>query len=53
MATAVLKLRITGASGAYRVLAEFEGAEASEDLGKLPDTLKDDLPRLQEAMLLT
>jgi CHAT domain len=53
MASAVLRLCITGSPGAYTVLAEVDNNRDSDTLGPLPDKLKENLERLQEAMLLT
>src|ERR1700730_7203211 len=53
MDSAILKLRITGAAGVYRVLAEVAGKQGSDNLAALPPTLRESLAPLQEAMLRT
>jgi CHAT domain len=53
MDSAVLKLCISGSPGAYRVSAEVNGSQASDDLGALPGDLKESLAPLQEAILRT
>jgi len=53
MATAVLRLRITGSPGAYTVSAEVGDEQESDTLGALPDKLRETLQPLQEAILLT
>jgi len=53
MGAAVLRLCITGSSGTYTVSAEVGNNRDSDTLGPLPDKLRENLERLQEAMLLT
>jgi hypothetical protein len=53
MGSTVLRLRITGAPGAYKVSADVGGNEASDDLGQFPEKLRENLQPLQEAILRT
>src|ERR1700730_4118184 len=53
MASAVLRLHIAGSAGTYKVSAEIGDKRESDTLGSLPDKLRKNLQRLQEAMLLT
>jgi hypothetical protein len=47
----VLKLRITGAAGAYKVLAQLGPEVAEGDLGTLPDNFREQLDPLQKSIL--
>jgi CHAT domain len=53
MASTVLKLRITGTAGEYKVGAEVEGRQATDDFANLPTDFAKSLPFLQEAILRT
>src|SRR5438874_10622803 len=53
MASTVLKLRITGTRGEYKVGAEFEGKQATDDFADLPTDFPKSLQLLQEALLRT
>jgi hypothetical protein len=53
MASAVLRLHITGSRGAYQVSADIGDKRESDTLGPLPDKLRENLQRLQEAILFT
>ncbi len=53
MASAVLRLHITGSASTYKVSAEIGQQRESDRLGSLPDKLRENLQRLQEEMLLT
>jgi hypothetical protein len=53
MARTVLKLRVTGTGGTYRVAAETDSEQASDDLGPLPDKFTESLASLQDAILRT
>ena len=53
MASAVLKLRITGSPGAYTVSAEVGDKRESDPLAPLPDNLRENLQPLQDAILRT
>jgi hypothetical protein len=52
MTSGVLKLRIGGTAGHYKVSAEIDGTSTDDDLGRLPEQMRD-LPALQEAILRT
>jgi hypothetical protein len=43
MSPVVLKLRITGTAGAYRVFAQLGDEAAEGDLGLLPDNFREQL----------
>jgi hypothetical protein len=49
----VLKLRITGSAGTYKVSAQVDGDPATDDLGPLPEQLAEHLATLQESILRT
>jgi hypothetical protein len=53
MASTVLKLRITGTRGEYKVGAEVEGRQATDDFADLPTDFAKSLHLLQEALLRT
>jgi hypothetical protein len=53
MSSPVLKLRITGGPGAYKVLAQLGGEVTDADLGMLPDDLREKLEPLQRSILTT
>jgi hypothetical protein len=53
MASTVLKLRITGTRGEYKVGAEIEGKQATDDFADLPTDFAKSLQLLQEALLRT
>jgi hypothetical protein len=53
MASTVLKLRITGTRGEYKVGAEVEGRQATDDFADLPTDFAKSLQLLQEALLRT
>jgi CHAT domain-containing protein len=53
MTLEVLKLRISGGAGDYKVSARIGDREAECDLGELPANLKEQLKTLQDSILLT
>ena len=53
MGSVDLKLRISGAPGAYKVTAQLDNVSAESDLGELPDNLRQQLEPLQKSILLT
>jgi hypothetical protein len=54
MDSVVLKLRITGTPGAYKVSAQVEGKQGADgELGALPESLAEQLGPLQESILDT
>lgn len=53
MASTVLKLRITGTAGAYKVSAEVAGRQATDDFADLPNDFTKNLQLLQDAILRT
>jgi hypothetical protein len=53
MSSPVLKLRITGAAGAYKVFAQLRDEVADCDLGTLPDNFREQLDPLQKSILRT
>jgi hypothetical protein len=53
MSSPVLKLRITGTEGRYKVYAQIEGQVAESDLGTFPDKFREQLDPLQRSILRT
>jgi hypothetical protein len=53
MASTVLRLRITGTTGAYKVGAEVGGRQTTDDFANLPTDFAKSLQLLQEAILRT
>ncbi|MEA2941953.1 MAG: hypothetical protein QOD09_2482 [Bradyrhizobium sp.] len=53
MTFTVLKLRISGTVGAYKVLAQLGDKTAEEKLGDLPENFRDKLAPLQQSILRT
>jgi hypothetical protein len=53
MTSPVLKMRITGAAGAYRVFAQVGDEVAEENLGNLPVNFRELLDPLQKSILRT
>jgi hypothetical protein len=53
MSSSVLKLRITGAPGAYKVSAQFGDRVEEGDLGTLPENFRERLQPLQTSILRT
>ncbi|HEY7297244.1 MAG TPA: CHAT domain-containing protein [Xanthobacteraceae bacterium] len=49
----ILKLRITGSAGTYKVSAQVDGDPATDDLGPLPEQLAEHLATVQESILRT
>jgi hypothetical protein len=53
MASTMLKLRITGTAGGYKVAAEVAGKQTTDDFASLPNDFSKNLQLLQEAILRT
>jgi hypothetical protein len=53
MSSPVLRMRITGGAGAYKVFAQIGGEVAESDLGALPDNFRQQLDPLQKSILRT
>ena len=53
MGSPVMKLRITGAAGTYKVSAQLLDEMVEGDLGTLPDNFREQLVPLQKSILRT